>query len=162
MKKIILVFALILGISSANAQFTASVNAGAPVGDIEEFSSFALSADVSYAFPTKKDIKFGVSAGFINYFGKDYDLLGVEVQGDSNQFLPISGFTTVRLTNTLSLGTKLGYAIGLTDNDAGGFYYKPMLGFIVGNNTNLSLFYEGISNDMFNPSNLGVGIIFGI
>ena len=163
MKKFILVCALFLGAFSANAQFTASVNAGIPVGDVDDTFSFALSGDVGYTFPTNSDIvKFGVSAGFLNYFGKDYEAFGTTIESRSIQFAPISGVASLRLSNNITVSTKLGYSFGLTNSDFGGFYYKPMLGFVVGEKTNLSLFYENINNDGTNISNAGLGLIFGL
>lgn len=162
MKKFILVCALFLGAFSANAQFTASVNAGIPVGDVDDYSSFALSGDVTYSFPTASDLKFGVSAGFLNYFGKDYEVLGTEVEAESIQFLPVAGSLSLRLTDRLYAGSKLGYAFGINDGNDGGFYYKPMLGFMIGDTTSLSLSYEGVSDDGNSVNNIGLGLIFGL
>ena len=162
MKKIILVIALVLGAFSANAQFSASLNAGLPVGDIKDASSFALSADVTYAFPTKTNVMYGISAGFINYFGKDYEVLGTQFEAESIQFAPISGSVSFLLTEKIYAGTKLGYAVGIDEGNDGGFYYKPMLSYMISENTSLSLSYEGISNDGTNTNNIGLGFIFGL
>ncbi|WP_026777842.1 outer membrane beta-barrel protein [Polaribacter sp. Hel_I_88] len=162
MKKVILVFALVLSSLAANAQLSVSVNAGLPVSDVEEFSSFALSGDVGYSFATESNLMLGVSVGFLNYFGKDYEVLGTTFEAESTQFLPVAGSLMFRLTDSLSAGSKLGYAFGINDGNDGGFYYKPMLSYAVGNETSLSLFYEGVSNDGINANNVGLGFTFGL
>ncbi len=162
MKKVILVFALVLSAFATNAQLTVSVNGGVPVSDIEEYSSFALSGDVGYAFETDSDLMFGVSAGFLNYFGKDYEILGTTIEAESVQFLPVAGSAFYRLSDNFSAGSKIGYAFGINDGNDGGFYYKPMLNYMVGNATSLSLFYEGVSDDGINMNNVGLGLTFGL
>lgn len=162
MKKVILLCALVLSSLAASAQFTVSVNGGLPVGDVEDFSSFALSGDVGYAFATDNNLMLGVSAGFINYFGKEYDFLGTTVEAESIQFLPVAGSLHYRLSNNFSVGSKVGYAFGINDGNDGGFYYKPMLSYMVGEATSLSLFYEGITDDGFNANNVGLGFTFGL
>jgi len=99
MKKVILVFALVLSTLAANAQFSVSVNAGLPVSDVEEYASFALSGDVGYSFANEGNLMFGVSAGFLNYFGKDYEVLETTFEAESIQFLPVAGSVFYRITD---------------------------------------------------------------
>lgn len=162
MKKVILVFALVLSALAANAQLTVSVNGGIPVSDVEDYSSFALSGDVGYAFATDSNLMLGVSVGFLNYFGKDYEVLGTTIEAESIQFLPVAGSAFYRLSDNFSAGSKIGYAFGINDGNYGGFYYKPMLNYMVGNATSLSLFYEGVSDDGINTNNVGLGLTFGL
>ena len=162
MKKVILVFGLMLSSIAASAQFSVSVNAGLPVSDVEDYSSFALSGDVGYSFATESNLMLGVSAGFLNYFGKDYEVLGATIEAESIQYIPVAGSLMYRLTDSFSAGSKLGYAFGVDDDNDGGFYYKPMLSYVVGNATSLSLFYEGVSNDGINANNVGLGFTFGL
>jgi hypothetical protein len=162
MKKVILVFALVLSSLAANAQFSISINAGLPISDIEEYSSFALSGDVGYSFATESHLMLGVSAGFLNYFGEDYEVLGSTIEAESIQFLPVAASLFYRISNNFSAGSKVGYAFGINEGNDGGFYYKPMLNYVVGNATSLSLFYEGISDDGVNANNVGLGFTFGL
>ena len=162
MKKVILVFALVLSSLAANAQFSISINAGLPVSDVEEYSSFALSGDVGYSFATESNLMLGVSAGFLNYFGEEYTVLGTTFEAESIQFLPVAGSLFYRISDNFSAGSKVGYAFGINDGNNGGFYYKPMLNYVVGNATSLSLFYEGISDDGVNANNVGLGFTVGL
>ena len=165
MKKVILVFGLMLSSIAASAQFSVSVNAGLPVSDVEEYSNFALSGDVGYSFATESNLMLGVSAGFLNYFGKDYEVLGTTIEAESIQYIPVAGSLMYRLSDNFSLGSKLGYAFRVgddTDENDGGFYYKPMLSYVIGNATSLSLYYEGVSDNDVNVNNVGLGFTFGL
>ncbi|EAQ41548.2 hypothetical protein MED152_02500 [Polaribacter sp. MED152] len=162
MKKVILVCALVLSSLAASAQFTVSVNGGLPVGDLEDASSFALSGDLGYSFATDSNLMLGVSAGFINYFGEEYEFLGTTVEAESIQFLPVAGSLHYRISNNFSAGSKIGYAFGINDGNDGGFYYKPMLSYMVGDATSLSLYFEGISDDGANANNVGLGFTFAL
>ncbi len=163
MKKVLLVAVLSVFTFTANAQsFSVGVNVGLPTGDMSDFSSLALGADVNYMFASDTEISFGVSAGVINYFGKDVTILGITVDLGNVTFLPLAGAVRYSLSEKFNLGADLGYAVGINDGNEGGFYYKPMIGYRLSEKMELNASYSGVSSDGITASNFGVGIMFGL
>ena len=60
------------------------------------------------------------------------------------------------------LGANIGYAVGLDEGNDGGFYYRPLVGFKVGETTQLNFSYSGISNEGTTISNVSLGFMFGL
>lgn len=159
MKKLILALAFVAFGFTANAQFSLGASVGLPVGDAEPGYSFVLSVDGTYMFSSESDFTYGVAASYLTYFGKD--ISGVSV--DNASFLPLAGALRYNASEKFILGADIGYAIGLApDGNDGGFYYKPMVGYAIGENTILNLSYSGVSLDGGTFSNIGLGVMFGI
>lgn len=159
MKKLILVAALVACSFSMNAQFSVGVSAGLPTGDASDVSSFALGVDVNYMFSSDKEVDFGLAAGYLTYFGKTVS--GVEI--DNVSFLPLAGALRYDASEKFMLGVDVGYAVGLSpDGNDGGFYYRPMVGYSVGENSSLILSYSGVSVTGGTFSSISLGIMFGI
>ena len=159
MKKLILVFALALTSFAASAQFSLGASFGLPVGDAEPAYGFALSVDANYMFESEGEVNFGVAAAYLTYFGKDIG--GVSV--DNASFLPLAGALRYGASDKFTLGADLGYAVGLApDGNDGGFYYRPMVAYGIGENTSINLSYSGVSVDGGTFSNIGLGIMFGL
>lgn len=165
MKKTILALVAVIAFSfTAKAQFTPSVSitAGLPVGDVKESTSFALSADLYFMKYINDSFDIGLTAGYTNYFGKDYETVLGTVEGTNVSYLPLAAAFRFGLTEDFSIGSDLGYAFGLTDGVDGGFYYKPVIGFNIGNSSQLMLSYQGISQDGFKANYVGLGFVFGL
>ena len=159
MKKLILVFALALTSFAASAQFSLGASFGLPTGDADTGYTFALGIDANYMFETESEIGFGVAAGYLTYFGDEIG--GVDI--DNASFLPLAGVVRYAVSDKFTIGTDLGYGIGLapSGND-GGFYYRPMVAYGVGENTAINLSYSGVSVNGGTFSNIGLGIMFGL
>ncbi|WP_299667527.1 hypothetical protein [uncultured Polaribacter sp.] len=164
MKKLFLSLSFMLVAFAANAQFTPNlvVTAGLPVGDYKDASSFALSADLYFMKSVSESFGLGVTSGYSIYFGKDYDEGLVEIEGANFSYLPLAGAFRFNLSEDFSIGTDVGYAFGLSDNTDGGFYYKPTLGFNIGDSSQLILSYQGISEDGGTLNYIGLGFAFGM
>ena len=164
MKKLFLSLSFIAIAFTANAQFTPNLvlTAGLPVGDVEESTSFALSADLYFMKPVNESFDIGVTTGYTIYLGKDYNNGVIEYEADNASYLPLAGAFRFGLSEDFSIGADLGYAFGLSDNTDGGFYYKPVVGFNIGDSSQLMLSYQGISEDGFTPNYIGLGFAFGI
>ncbi|QTE23036.1 transporter [Polaribacter cellanae] len=163
MKKV--VFIAILAIASLgkmNAQngvLNAGVNVGLPTGDASDASSFTLGAEVNYMFTVADGFTAGPSVSYSNFFGKK--VAGTKVPNVS--FLPVAGAARYNVAEDFVAGVDLGYAIGINPkNNDGGFYYRPMLGYKIADNTQLNVSYSGVSRDGGSISNVSVGIMFGI
>lgn len=65
------------------------------------------------------------------------------------------------ITEDFSVGTDLGYALGLKEDVDGGFYYRPKLGYRIADSIELNLSYAGISlEDDINASTFNIGFMF--
>ena len=167
MKKVLFIaFLAIAGLGKMNAQqgvLNGGLNVGIPVGDADNVSNFTLGAELNYMFPVAEGFTLGPSVQYSHFFGKEFDLGGgITAEASDLSFLPISGAARFNITNDFIVGANIGYAVGLDDGNDGGFYYRPIIGHKIGDNTQLNLSYSGISVDGGNISNICLGIMFGL
>ena len=167
MKKWLLIAAFaIFGLGTSNAQgmFNAGVNLGIPMGDADAVSGFNAGLELNYMFTVSDGFTLGPSLEYSMFFGKEDG--GIDYESVS--FLPISAAARFNITDDFIAGANIGYGIGLgegplgiADND-GGFYYRPMLGYKIGDNTQLNLSYSSIDSNGANWASFAVGIMFGL
>lgn len=157
MKKLILAAVVMfsMGLTSVSAQeLKIGAHAGVPVGDVSDVSDFTLGASFSYLWSPAGMFKVGPKIGYEHFFVKSE-------YGDDFSFLPIAAEGRVALGDAVFVGLDLGYGIGVSSNNDGGFYYSPKLGFgfmglkIVGA-------YSGISMDGGTVSAVTAGLEFGL
>ncbi len=163
MKKIILSIALVLiTATSAFSQgnFKVGVNAGLPVGDLEEFTTFHLGADLAYMFGVAETIQLGPMVGYSHFFGDSGEEGPLSWEVEDIQFVPVALSGRVNLTSFF-LGADLGYALGINDGNDGGFYYRPQVGFNLGK-LGLVASYSGVSLDGGSANSVNLGIEFGL
>ena len=155
MKKVVAVLAFALIGFSMNAQdgFRLGANLGLPTGDAGDVSGFSIGLDVQYMFETAGDFDLGVATGFTNSFGKEIDDV---------QFLPLAGVARYKASEELSIGTDLGYALGINDGNDGGFYYRPTVGYAVSEGVEINASYTGISADGGTWSTINLGVLFSL
>jgi len=158
MKKFLLAaFLTIASLGTVNAQqgtLNGGFNIGLPTGDTSNVSSFTIGGELNYMIPVAENVTLGPSVQYSYYAGKD-DFDGISV-------LPISGAVRFNISEMFVLGANLGYAVGLSDGIDGGFYYRPVLGYKIGDTTQLNLSYSGITNDGLEINNVAIGVMFGI
>lgn len=158
MKKLVLcLFGIfVMGSMSAQGLFKIGINAGVPLSDASDVSTFMLGADVYYYFGKRSSLlKFGPSVGFRNYFGEE---ISQSITIDDQQFLPISLAGRVSLFGIVRGGVDVGYAVGITDGLDGGFYFRPIIAFGILKLFELNFSYENIS-DVGTWSNANVGLL---
>ncbi len=162
----VVAFLAIMSVSSVNAQegvLNGGLNIGIPTGDANDFYGLTLGAELNYMFPVAEGFTLGPSVQYSHFFGKDVDVFGGEsIEVSDASFLPISGAARFNVSEKFILGANLGYAIGLSDDLDGGFYYRPVVGYKIGNTTQLNLSYSGITNDGIDVNNISLGVMFGI
>jgi hypothetical protein len=166
MKKIILTAAALFSFGFANAQdgnFKVGLHSGLPVGDIKDFSSLNLGADLAYVWNLGDKFSAGVTTGYSNYLGKTFDLgeFG-SFKSEDTGFIPVAATGQYLISDKLFLGADLGYAIFTeSENSDGGFYYQPKFGYQA-EKFEFYAAYKGISVDggSFSSVNLGFNFIF--
>ncbi len=161
MKKLILLLALTFVGSSVFGQgFRVGVEAGIPVGDASDITTFHLGADLAYLFPTSDLFSVGGLIGFSHYFGDDFDTPLGNISVDDFSFLPIAATARFGFSDFLFVGGDLGYAIGISSDNDGGFYYRPKVGYGLGNLAIIASF-SGISVSGGDVSSVNLGLEFG-
>ena len=166
MKKVLLVaFVAIMGVSTINAQegvLNGGLNVGIPTGDANDFYGAALGAELNYMFPVADGFTLGPSVQYSHFFGKDIDTALGTVEVSDASYLPISGAARFNVSDKFVVGANLGYAVGLSEDLDGGFYYRPVVGYKIGDTTQLNISYSGISNDVLDMNNVSLGVMFGL
>tara|TARA_R110001606_G_C15393671_1_gene651898 strand:- start:2098 stop:2589 length:492 start_codon:yes stop_codon:yes gene_type:complete len=163
MKKLLLIAVIALLGLNVNAQegkFNAGVNLGLPTGDLSKVSSFALSAEVNYMFTVAEGFTAGPSVQYTYFVGKDFG--GTKTNAS---YLPLAAAGRYNVSEMFVVGADLGYAVALSPSGAdGGFYYRPMVGYKLGDNMQLNLAYSGISQKSTSNSisYVSLGVMFGL
>lgn len=170
MKHIIIGILMVCLGFSAEAQkvdrtsFRAGLNGGIVTGDFSEAYSLVLGVDIYQHWGVSKKIDLGVTTGFSNAFGEKEERsaggVTVETEFDNWQFIPVAGSFRIYPTSGVKFGGDVGYAIGINEENEGGFYYRPSLGVdINGGVTELNVSYLAVNGDV-TYSNLLVGLLF--
>ncbi|MFC4219119.1 hypothetical protein [Flagellimonas marina] len=145
--------------------FKAGLNAGLPVGDAGDVSSFSLGLDIAYHIGASELLDLGFATGFINAFGDTTTISGggvsVETEFEDFQFLPVAASLRLYPTYDFKLGADVGYAVGINEGNEGGFYLRPLIGYNITGNTELNISYVNINNDgNFSIATLGILFLF--
>ncbi|MFO7721439.1 MAG: hypothetical protein R6W85_13510 [Gillisia sp.] len=161
-KSLFILFVMLFAVTSAFSQsnFKIGVNAGIPVGDVEDITTFQLGLDVAYLYPVSDLFSVGGLVGYSRYFGDDINTSFGTVSVDDFSFLPIAASARFGFENSLFVGADLGYAVGLDDGNDGGFYYRPKVGYSFGPVAVIASF-AGIAVDGGDVSSVNLGVEFG-
>ncbi|GGD42312.1 hypothetical protein [Muriicola marianensis] len=130
-----------------------------PFNDFKEAVVLSAAVDVGYMHALGEVVDAGVMTGFINGFPDNFDG-GPDLP--SIQFLPLAGSFRIWPSNSFSFGGDAGYAVGINDGNEGGLYYRPVIGYLFGTNTEVNLSYTGIQLDGATWSTVNVGIMHTI
>ncbi len=152
MKKLLLVVVFtIFGFvgSYAQSEFRIGVNAGVPLGDADDISTFNFGADFAYLFGVTDVFSVGPLVGYSHFFGEN--------DFEDFSFVPLAASGRFSFSEAFFIGADLGYAIGADDGNDGGFFYRPKLGYNFGIIA-LIASYSGIevAGGSFNSVNLGI------
>jgi hypothetical protein len=164
MKKVLIMAAIaVFGFTSVQAQeggIKAGVNFGLPMGDAADFTTFNVGVDFAYLINVADSFQVGPMVGYTHFFGDEMEFMGFTVEIDDIQFLPIAASARFFASEDLFFGADLGYAVGISDGNDGGFYYRPKAGYNLGA-VALILSYQGISVDGGTFSSLNLGLEIG-
>ena len=150
--------------SSSKAGIKVGVFASLPTGgeDAVDYYSFGVGLDAKYLFVVSDDFNVGFATGYTNYFSKDLDIVTVfgviPVEVPDAQFIPLAAAAQYMIADKFSAGLDIGYALGVNEDNDGGFYYRPGFSYGVSDSIEIGLSYSGISanNETFSTLNLGV------
>ena len=144
MKKLVLVFALILSVnlfSQETNKIGLQVNAytGVPVGHIANDSFLNFGVSVGYLGKIEDFFRVGGSIGY------DHSILKSESEIPSSkgyQFLMIGATAELDVYNEFYIGADLGYAFNQTKNGLGSHYFTPKIGYHYSDDFNFYLHYK--------------------
>ncbi|MCY2687614.1 hypothetical protein [Salinimicrobium sp. TH3] len=141
---------------SQQGNFSIGINGGIPVGDIEEFATFNLGGEVAYRFGISEQFEAGALVGYSHFFGDSGEDEFGSWEVEDFQFLPLAASARFNMESFFA-GADVGYAVGVNEDNEGGFYYKPHVGMNFGKIGVLAS-YSGISRDSFTVSSVNLGI----
>ena len=155
-----LLFALVATFSffSANAQEAAKgggiklgANIGLPLSAAGDVASFNVGVDGAYLVEVIDNLEVGGLVGYTHYFGDgtySYITNGgnlIIADYEDTSFVPIAASARYSFADKkFFAGLDLGYAVNVSGEADGGFYYRPKFGFNLGPITLLAM-YQGIS-----------------
>lgn len=160
MKRIVLSLLLLIGTGLyAQQGFKIGLNGGLPVSqEVNDIVSLVAGVDLGYHYALGEVVDAGIMTGFINGFPEKFDSGGADLP--HVQFLPLAASFRIWPSNSFSLGGDLGYALGLNDGNDGGFYYKPLVGYLMGAQTEVSLSYTGIAVEGLSWATVNLGVLY--
>lgn len=160
MKKLLLATVIAMfsltGLKAQSTGFGAEVFGGIPMGDVKDAYSFNFGLNLNYYWTVSDNFQAGVAAGYDYWSGKEIDagILG-KFKIDAAGFMPIAASAKYNFDGFF-VGADLGYGIGVSKGNEGGFYYRPRVGYNF-SSFNVGLFYKGISMNGGSFSSLGLG-----
>ena len=116
---------------NAQGQFKAGISGGLPIGDAGDFATFAIAVDLGYLFEISDSFDAGVTTGYSHSFGDEQTIGSITVEFEDVQFIPVAASGRFEVAPDFTLGADLGYAIGISDGNDGGFYYSPRIQYSV-------------------------------
>lgn len=162
MKSIYLFCSLFLLYTGIFAQegFKLGIHASLPVGENNDLVGLVAGIDTGYMFALGEVIDMGVATGFINGFPEKFHTETVLRDLPHVQFIPLAGSFRIWLSNSFSFGGDGGMAIGINEGNDGGLYYKPVIGYLLGAQTEVSISYTGIEVDGGEWTTVNLGFLY--
>jgi len=143
-------------ITPNNSWLKLGLNAGMPIGDTSDYTSFVLGAELRGQYLVNPNFALGVASGYQNYFTKDdFDDFGL---------VPLAAFGRYYFHESgWFIGLDLGYGfLTNVENNSGGLYLNPQIGY----NTyhwNFYGFYQHVNTENdFELQTVGIGISYNI
>ncbi|WP_299837098.1 hypothetical protein [uncultured Tenacibaculum sp.] len=153
MKKFILTIAVIAFGFVANAQ-KAGFNVGADVTYNFDGENFGLMAEANYLFELSDEFRVGPAISYQYAFGQDIEVPGFgTVSVDGSGDFTLAGAARYDISENFVIGADLGFYF-----DASAFYYRPVVGYKIGESTMIQLALP--SSDATNS--LSLGVMFGL
>ena len=144
-------------LNSSNTWLKVGLNAGVPISETSNSSSFTLGLDVSAQFIRTKAFGIGLKTGYVNYFGKD--------NNDDFGIIPLAVmFRFYPETSGIFLGLELGYAfVNNLPGLEGGTFVRPNIGWH-NDYWNIFGYYDRVigNNIVDDIQSVGLGVTYNI
>ena len=164
MKKVVFVLLIALIGNGLYAQegIKLGIQAGLPYNDFNDFSSVMVGADIGYMRALGEVVDLGVMTGIIHGFPKTFVLEDAGVTIEDNEaidFIPLALSTRIWPSQDFSVGVDVGQAFGISDGNDGGFYLRPIIGYLFGTYTEINVSHTSIKLDDATWSTINFGIL---
>lgn len=162
MKKNIITLALLfLGIGmQAQVGFKLGVHGGLPLNDFNDEISMYVGVDLGYMWNINETIDLGVTTSYVHGIAETYHSDVVLTDLTDIQFIPVAASVRLWPSNSFSLGVEVGQAFGLSDAyKEDGLYYRPIIGFLFGTNTEINVSYSAIQLENKTWNTVGIGFL---
>lgn len=159
--RLLSIILLLLWTAETQAQpgFKLGLHGGLPVNqEGNDAVSLLAGVDTGYVFALGEVLDAGVMAGFINGFPEKFDSGGADLP--HIQFLPLAGSFRIWPSRSFSFGADVGYAVGINSGNQGGFYYKPIIGYLMGTQTEINLSFTNIETDLLPWKTIQFGVLY--
>ena len=158
-------FILLLALCLSNGIFAQEgfkfgIQAGIPLDDYNEAVSVVLGADFSYMYPLGEVVDVGPAVGYIHGFAETFQTTIIREEQEAVQFLPLSAGVRFWTSNYFSFGGNIGYAMGISDGNEGGLYYRPTIAYLMSSSVEVNLSYTGIDVEETTWSTVTLGIVY--
>lgn len=169
MKKLVFItLLLVVGVATSAQQTndkkkaTTGMSIGAelalPIGDFADISGIGIGGSAKLAIPVG-DGNATLSAGYVNFSAKDFTVAGITVKGSSTYLIPIkAGYRFNLGEGGFNFEPQAGYSVG--KNSGGGFTYAGNIGYLINNQVDLSLRYEGVSKSGGSIAMIGLRVAY--
>tara|TARA_R110002049_G_scaffold208648_11_gene379155 strand:- start:3017 stop:3529 length:513 start_codon:yes stop_codon:yes gene_type:complete len=164
MKKRVLALVFLVAATSVFAQEGAKIGiqGGIPISDFTDDVSLMIGVDIGHMWALGEVVDVGVTAGYIHGFAEKYHTGTIANNLPSIQFLKAAASVRIWASNSFSFGGDIGQGFGLNDGNDGGLYYRPQLGCLMSERTELNLSYTGIQLEGQEWATVSLGIVYTI
>ncbi|WP_276391148.1 hypothetical protein [Eudoraea chungangensis] len=161
MKRCLLVVLAVFLTSNSFSQegLKLGLQAGLPFNDFNDAVSVVVGIETGYMFGINEFLDLGVSAGYLIGIPETFQSGPIQLEYPTMQFLPLAASVRIWPSNSFSFGGEVGQAIGLNEGNDGGFYYRPMLGYLMGPQTEINLSFTAINMDIVTWNTVTLGVI---
>lgn len=143
------------GLKAQSTGFEAGAFIGFPMGDFKESTSINFGITAAYYWTVAENFQAGVMTGYDYWTAKEFEIMGVKYKPDGMGFIPVTASAKYDFGGFFG-GADLGYAVGVSKDNDGGFYYRPRLGYNAAT-FDAYAFYKGISKNGATASSIGLG-----
>lgn len=116
-----------------NGKGSIGIHTNLPIVKTQDVTQFGISINPSYLFPISEHLDMGISSEFSFFKGKTirYESSGQTLRHTykNSSYIPISTAVRYHLSDVLSIGTDLGYAIAFQKENKNGLYFKPRVSY---------------------------------
>ncbi len=161
LKRVLLLIGLFYLSTTSFAQegLKLGMQAGLPFNDFNDAVSVVVGVETGYMFALNEYLDLGVSTGYVIGFAETFQSGPIRIEYPNMQFLPVAASLRIWPSNSFTFGGEVGQAFGLNEGNDGGFYYRPMVGYLLGPKTEINFSYTGINLDLVTWNTVTLGVV---
>ncbi|PCJ98054.1 MAG: hypothetical protein COA50_03775 [Flavobacteriaceae bacterium] len=161
MRKVMLALTLLFLGTGLYAQggLKVGIQGGMPFDDFNDEVSLVVGLDLGYMWTLGEVIDLGVTTSFIHGFAETFHTDVVLTDLSDVQFGTAAAAVRIWTSNSFSIGVEAGQAFGINEGNDGGLYLRPLVGYLMGPNTEVNFSYTSISLEDKTWTTVNFGIL---